>query len=233
MPNIDWSTVDISGMSVYNVAEFTTGGDVRLLDYCCSRVREAGLWSSSGNAGSFAGAAEPVRESFSVWQRVNNRCVHAARPATPELFCYCLHYVHWHAGEEYSVVNFQQCNYGTTYQLTENIYHKTQLARMVTPCEQLAQQAARCVGVHSLFSGHRACDQRQYLAASMSTCSSPSWKSRRCSTENWQLCRTAHSRLPFRYEGANSVFCLYVKFAYSRRHAADPYWRHGDATKKS
>ena len=29
-------------------------------------------------------------------------------------------------------MNFHQCNYGATYSLTENPYHKTQLARMVT-----------------------------------------------------------------------------------------------------
>ena len=36
MPNIDWSTVDISGMSVHNVVDFTTGGGVRLLAGCCA-----------------------------------------------------------------------------------------------------------------------------------------------------------------------------------------------------
>ncbi|KAK9840560.1 hypothetical protein WJX81_001282 [Elliptochloris bilobata] len=33
-------------------------------------------------------------------------------------------------GENFDVVNFQDCNYGATYHLTENPYHKSTLARM-------------------------------------------------------------------------------------------------------
>ena len=38
-------------------------------------------------------------------------------------------------------MNFHHCNYGTTYQLTENPYHKTELARMVKVMHLQQRQA--------------------------------------------------------------------------------------------
>ena len=92
--------------------------------------------------GVHAGAAEPLRESIPIWQCVNNRCVHLhACPAWVVGFIVIV--FRWHAGEEYSVVNFYHCNYGATYHLTENPHYKTPLARMVTPRIHACAQAVR------------------------------------------------------------------------------------------
>ena len=89
-------------------------------------------------------------------------------------------------------MNFQQCNYGTTYQLTENPHHKTQLARMVTLREQHAQQAVHVVWAFTeACCGHRACDQRPFLVVFTSFYLTPSRKSRSCFTKSWPSCRTA------------------------------------------
>lgn len=89
MPNIDWSTVNISNMSMIDVVDFKTAGAVRLHVWCYPRVpsHRNFVICFSLSTGLLAGAAEPLRENIPIWKFVNNRC---ARMHAPLCLSRCL-----------------------------------------------------------------------------------------------------------------------------------------------
>ena len=76
MPNIDWSDISTDNMSTLNVHDFVTTGHVCFCSNVCLSVLGGTFLLTCFPLTMLAGDTERRCKNFSIWQRVNNRCVH-------------------------------------------------------------------------------------------------------------------------------------------------------------